>query len=30
MAVLRATDETGVYEIEGLGTKIRLLEWRAG
>lgn len=30
MAILRATDETGVYEIEGLGTKIRLLEWRAG
>jgi hypothetical protein len=30
MAVLRATDETGVYEVEGLGTKIRLLEWRAG
>jgi hypothetical protein len=30
MAVLRATDETGVYEIEGLGTRIRLLEWRAG
>ena len=30
MAVLRATDESGVYEIEGLGTKIRLLEWRAG
>ena len=30
MAILRATDETGVYEIEGLGTRIRLLEWRAG
>jgi hypothetical protein len=30
MAVLRATNQTGVYEIEGLGTKIRLLEWRAG
>jgi hypothetical protein len=30
MAILRATDETGVYEIEGLGTKIRLLEWRSG
>ena len=30
MAILRATNQTGVYEIEGLGTKIRLLEWRAG
>ena len=30
MAILRATDETGVYEVEGLGTTIRLLEWRAG
>lgn len=30
MAVLRATNQTGVYEIEGLGTQIRLLEWRAG
>lgn len=30
MAVLRATNQTGVYEIEGLGTTIRLLEWRAG
>jgi hypothetical protein len=30
MAVLRPTEETGVYEIEGLGTRIRLLEWRAG
>jgi hypothetical protein len=30
MAMLRATNQTGVYEIEGLGTQIRLLEWRAG
>jgi hypothetical protein len=30
MAVLRPTSETGVYEVEGLGTKIRLIEWRAG
>ena len=30
MAILRATEETGVYEIEGLGTRIRLIEWRAG
>ena len=30
MAVLRATNQTGVYMIEGLGTEIRLLEWRAG
>ena len=30
MAVLRPTSETGVYEVEGLGTRIRLIEWRAG
>jgi hypothetical protein len=30
MAILRATEETGVYEIEGLGQRIRLVEWRAG
>lgn len=30
MAVLRPTSETGVYEVEGVGTRIRLIEWRAG
>lgn len=30
MAALRPTSETGVYEVEGLGTRIRLIEWRAG
>lgn len=30
MAILRATDDAGVFEVEGIGTKIRLLEWRAG
>lgn len=30
MAVLRPTSETGVYEVEGLGSRIRLIEWRAG
>jgi len=30
MAVLRPTSETGGREVEGVGTRIRLIEWRAG